>query len=68
MSAKEELQRLVDELDHEQACQALEYVRWLLRESETLTPAEIERIRAGEAQIERGEYTSLEDLRSRLAR
>ncbi|MBI4506651.1 MAG: hypothetical protein HY691_14040 [Chloroflexi bacterium] len=68
MSVKDELQHLIHELDDEQARQALEYVRWLMGESETLTEAEIERLRAGEAEIERGEYTILEDLRSRLAR
>lgn len=66
MAVKEELHRLVDALEEEDAHEALDYVRWLLEDSETLTDEEIARVEAGKAQMERGEYITLEDLRRQL--
>lgn len=66
MAVKEELHRLVDVLEEEDAHEALDYVRWLLEDSETLTDEEIARVEAGKAQMERGEYVTLEELRRQL--
>ncbi|MBI3980050.1 MAG: hypothetical protein HY331_17900 [Chloroflexi bacterium] len=66
MTIREELHHLVDVLDEEDAREALEYIRWLLEESETLTDAEMERVREGEAQINRGEYVTLDELQREL--
>lgn len=66
MAVKEELHRLVDVLDEEDAHEALDYVRWLLEETETLTDEEMARVEAGKAQIGRGEYVTLEELRRQL--
>ncbi|MBI4491455.1 MAG: hypothetical protein HY690_01525 [Chloroflexi bacterium] len=62
MTVKEELHRLVDTLGDEDACEALDYLQWLLAGREGLTDEEIARVHAGEAEIERGEYITLDDL------
>lgn len=66
MTIKEELHQLVDELDELSAQDALDYLRWLMQESETVSEQEIARVRAGEAEIERGEYTTLDELQRRI--
>ncbi len=60
MSVKQDLHRLVDELGEADAREALDYLRWLKQETESLTEEELARVRAGEAEIARGEYTVLE--------
>ncbi|HEY8490045.1 MAG TPA: hypothetical protein VIO14_03535 [Dehalococcoidia bacterium] len=66
MTVKEELHRLVDQLPDPEAEDALEYLRWLLSEEEVLTPEEMDRVKAGEAELARGDSTTLDDLKRRL--
>lgn len=66
MTTREELHRLIDLLDEAKAQEALEYLSWLLEESEVLTEAELARIRAGEEEIARGESVSWDELRRKL--
>lgn len=64
---KEELHRLIDQLPDMAALDTLDHVRWLLSdEEETLTQEEWEEVRAGEAEIARGEYVTLEEIKQRL--
>ena len=67
MDVKEELRRVVDALDETHAGELLEYASWLQEASETLSPEEIDRVRRGEEQLQRGESVSWEDLRRDLA-
>jgi hypothetical protein len=67
MTVKEELHRLIDGLAEVEASEALEYVRWLASPGESLSQEKLAAARAGEAQIARGEYVTLEDL-SRASR
>ena len=62
MTIKEELHLLVDRLAERDAAEVLDYVRWLAAASETLSDADLVRVREGEAQIARGEYVTLADL------
>ena len=67
MSVQDELHHLVDQLDEDAAGELLEYAQWLAaEEDEPLTDEERGRVEAGEAEIARGEYVTLEDLRRRL--
>ncbi|MCI0437554.1 MAG: hypothetical protein L0177_00285 [Chloroflexi bacterium] len=66
MTIKEELHRLIDGLDETEASEVLDYLRWLSEPEEELTPEELESLLEGEAQIERGEYATLESSRWRL--
>lgn len=65
-SAKDELRRLVDRLDEENAREALDYLRWSTEPTESLTDEEISRVHAGADEIARGDYTTLEELRREL--
>lgn len=62
MTTKESLHQLVDRLADEDAADALEYLRWLTSESETLPDEELAIVRTGEDEIARGEYVTLDDL------
>lgn len=68
MTVKEELHQLVDRLDTEDAGEALDYLQWLLSESETLTDEELALEREGAAEIARGDYVTLDALRRELGR
>ena len=63
MTEREELHKLIDELDDIDAAEALDYLRWLLSEGDTLSPEELEMVRRGEEEIARGEYVTLAELR-----
>jgi hypothetical protein len=62
MTVKEELHAIVEGLGDPQAAEALEYVRWLQAEGETLSEEDLEAVERGEREIARGEYISLADL------
>jgi len=62
VTVKEELHSLVDLLDDEDAEEALDYLRWLASDSETLSEDDWAAVREGEAQVARGEYTTLAEL------
>jgi hypothetical protein len=67
MSINEELHSLVDQLHGAEAEDALEYLRWLASEDDTLTDEELAEVKLGEEQIRRGEYVWLTDLRRSLS-
>jgi hypothetical protein len=66
MSIHQEIHALIDQLGAEEAEETLDYIRWLLAGDDTLTEAELELVKAGEAQIARGEYETLADFRRSL--
>jgi hypothetical protein len=69
MTVKDDLHQLVDQLDEAAVDELLDYARWLAaEEDEPLTDEERARVEAGEAEIRRGDYVSLEDLKRRLGR
>jgi hypothetical protein len=66
VTVKDELHSLVDSLDDLDAEEALDYLRWLASDSETLSPEDMEEVRRGEEEIARGEYLTLPELRRAL--
>jgi hypothetical protein len=67
MTTKDHLHQLVDQLDEAAADELLDYARWLAaEEDEPLTDEERKRVEDGEAEIRRGDYVTLEDLKRRL--
>jgi hypothetical protein len=67
MTAKEELHKLVDELDEIDAAEVLAHVRWLLSDGEALSNEALEQVRHGEEEIARGEYVTLDELKRPVA-
>jgi hypothetical protein len=67
MTTKDDLHQLVDQLDEAAADELLEYARWLAaEEDEPLTDEDRARVEAGEAEIRRSDYVTLDDLKRRL--
>ena len=67
MTVKDDLHHLVDELDEAAADELLEYAQWLgAEQDEPLSEEELARVEAGEAEIRRGDYVTLEDVKRRL--
>jgi hypothetical protein len=67
MTVKDDLHHLVDQLDEAAADELLDYARWLkAEEDEPLSDEERARVEAGEAELRRGDYITLEDLKRRL--
>lgn len=66
MTTKDDLHHLVDELDAAAADELLEYAQWLLEPEDTLTDEEAARVDMGKAEIARGEYITLQELRRKL--
>ena len=67
MTTKDDLHQLVDQLDEAAADELLDYARWLAaEEDEPLTDEERARVEAGEAEIRRGDYVTIEDVKRRL--
>ena len=62
MSIKPELHRLVELLDEEDEGSALDYLRWLLAGEDSLTDEERAAVEAGEAEIARAGYVTLDEL------
>ena len=64
MTVKEDLHQLVDQLDEGAENELLEYGRWLAAaEDAPLSEDKLAHVEAGEAEILRGDYVTLEDLR-----
>jgi hypothetical protein len=63
MTAKEELRKLVDELDDIDAAEVLAHVRWLPSDGEALSEETLEAVKGGEEDVSRGEYVTLEALK-----
>ena len=66
MSVKDDLHDLIDQLTDADAAEALQYLRWLAAEDETLTEEELEAVRVGQEEIARGEYVTLDDFKRSL--
>lgn len=67
MTVKEELHQIIDGLTDEEAEELLDYLN-LRADPDTLTPEELARVQAADAEIARGEYVTLEEILDRLAR
>jgi len=58
---------LVEELNEDAVGELIEYAQWLSAdEDEPLTDDQLARVEAGEAEIRRGDFVPLEDVRRRL--
>ena len=68
MTVKDELHQLVDLLPDTEAAAALDYVRWLLADEDTLSEEELALVERGLEEIARGEYVTLDELKRILAR
>jgi predicted AAA+ superfamily ATPase len=64
---KEERRRLIELLPAREAVDALDRVRWLLSEEEELTEEELKQVQEDFAEIRRGEYVILDEVKRRLA-
>jgi hypothetical protein len=65
---KQQAHELVERLGDEDLDEAVDFMLWLLTESETLTDDELAAVQRGEAEIDAGEYTTLDALRRSLGR
>jgi hypothetical protein len=68
MTAKDEIRMLAELLPDEVAEDALDYLRWLAAESDTLSDDELSAAKMGDEEIARGEVVTLADLKRSLAR
>ncbi len=65
---KDDLHHLVDELDEDAVGELLDYAHWLAADKDDpLTEEESAQVDAGKAEIARGDYVTLEELRRKLA-
>lgn len=62
VAARQTLHEIIDELPDDDLPEVLEYLSWILREEDTLTPQEFFRAREGADQILRGDFVPLGDL------
>ncbi len=65
MTVKEMLHQIVDTLSEEEAEELLDFLN-MRADPDTLTDEDLARVEAAEAEIARGEYVTLEDIRRRL--
>jgi hypothetical protein len=63
MSTKEDLLRLIDQLDDRWLDEVLAYVQWIQEVAETLTPAEWARVQRGEQELAHGDRVRLSEWR-----
>jgi len=68
MTVKDEMRMLIDVLPDDAATDALDYLRWLASDADTLSEQELVKVRLGEAEIANGDTVSLDELRRQLAR
>src|SRR5207302_7566796 len=68
MTAREKLAELIQTLSEEDAVEALDYVQWLLRDEDTLTPEEWDEVRRSGVDLARGDFVTLDELRRDLGR
>lgn len=66
MTTKERILELVEQMTDEDAAEALDYMEWLLSDEEVVTAEEMAAAEHGFAQIERGEYATLEEVKRSL--
>jgi len=68
MTTRDDLLHLVDALDEDAVGELLDYAHWLAADDdEPLTEEESARVEAGKAEIARGDYVTLEELRRKLS-
>jgi hypothetical protein len=66
MTTKDDLFRLVDQLDEEEVDE-LDYASWLVaEEDEPLSEEELARVHEGEAALAAGDYIALKQLRRQI--
>lgn len=65
MTVKEAIHQLVDALSDEEAEALLDYLN-MLADPDELTEEELVRVRQAKAEMDRGEYVTLEELRQEL--
>ena len=63
MSVHQELHTMIDQLAENEAEETLDYIRWLMADEDSLTEAELDDARLGEAEIRRGKFITLDDYR-----
>jgi len=66
VTIKERIHELTEQMTDEDAAEALDYMEWLLSDEEVLTPEELDAVDRGMAQIQRGEYVTLEEVKRSL--
>lgn len=68
MPSKEQLHELIDLLPEGEILAASRFLEFLVHdlESERLTEEDLQAVQQGQAEIARGEYSSLEDLKREL--
>jgi len=62
MTVKDEMRMLIEILPDDATSDALDYMRWLAQEVDTLTEAELAEVRLGEAEIASGHSITLDEL------
>lgn len=67
ITVKDETRMLIDGLPDDAASGAIDSLRWLADEPAVLTEADLAEVRLGEAEIARGEFVTLNELRRQLA-
>lgn len=65
MTVKEAIHHLVDKLTDAEAAALLDYLN-MRADPETLTDDEMARVRQARAELERGDYVTIEELRKEL--
>jgi hypothetical protein len=63
MSVHQDLHNMIDQLSERETEETLNDLRWLIADEDSLTDKEIEDTGLGEAEIRRGEFTTLDDYR-----
>lgn len=63
MSSKEELRRLIEDMDDRSVDDVADYVRWLRQDSDTLRPDEWQRVQHGERELAQGKRVTLKEWR-----
>ncbi len=66
MGAKETLRDIIDDLTEEEAEELLDFLN-MRADPDTLTPEEVERIERIRAEMDAGEYVTLQDFAARFA-
>jgi len=66
MTTRARIHELVDQLADEKTAEALDYLGWLLLDEDEASPEELAQAELGRAQIARGEYITLEEVKRSL--
>ena len=66
MTNKERLLKLVNDLNEENAAEAVDFVEWLLRDEDSLSEEELDEVKRGEAELARGERVPWKQVKREL--